>query len=51
MTLKRAKILSHIQGQIQGKFEGGAVGGGGAVKFSEIFDEITPYTTISDPNY
>ena len=37
------------QGRIQRKLEGGAVGSGGAEKFSKIGDESTLYTTISYP--
>ena len=37
------------QERIQGKLEGGAVGSGGAEKFSKIGDESTLSTTISDP--
>ena len=43
--------MEPVQGWIQSKFEGGAVGSGGAEKFSEIGDECKPYITISDPNY
>ena len=38
------------QGGIQNKFEGGAVGSGGAEQFSEIGAASTLYTTISYPN-
>ena len=38
------------QGQIQNKFEGGALCIPGAEKFSEIGDESSLYTTISDLN-
>ena len=37
------------QGRIQSKFEGGAVGSGGAENFSKIGNESTLYRTISDP--
>ena len=40
-----------VQGRIQSKFEGGAVFSGGAERFSEIGDECSLYTKISDPNY
>ena len=39
------------QRRIQNRFEGGAVGIGGAEQFSESGDECTLYTTISDFNY
>ena len=44
-------MVPPFQGGIQSKFEGGAVGSGGAETFSEIGDECKPYITISDPNY
>ena len=56
MTLKRLVRESHknlcslqpiVQGRIQCKLEGGAVGSGGAEKFSKIGDESTLYTTNS----
>ena len=39
-----AVLNSRTQGRIQSKFEGGAVGSGGAEKFSEIDDECTLYS-------
>ena len=40
-----------MQGRIQNKFEGRAVGNGGTETFSEIGDESTLFKTISDLNY
>ena len=52
LLLSHSMDFNHTeQGRINSKFEGGAVGSGGAEKFSEIGDECKPYTTISDPNY
>ena len=50
-TLKPYIQYILIQGRIQSNFEGGAVGSGGAEKFSEIGDECMLYTTISVPNH
>ena len=36
---------------MQSKFEGGGLVVGTPEKFSEIGDESTLYTTMSDPNY
>ena len=48
---KELDVGWYQQGRIQSKFHGGAVGNGGPENFSEIDDQCTLYTTISDLNY